>query len=312
MTLHEFEIIERYFKTQPVHRNEVILGIGDDAAIIEPPLGQQIVITMDTLIAGTHFPLDTSPFDIGLKALAVNLSDLAAMGATPDFMTLALTLPSADERWLTEFCRGLFELTQRYHIQLIGGDLTRGSLSITICAYGSVVKNQALRRDTAKPGDLIYVSNTLGDAAAGLKILQDNLSLKDATYFVDKLNRPQPRIDLGKALLGIAHAAIDISDGLAADLGHILKSSRVGAVVHVAELPLSRQLRESFSMTEALEFALNGGDDYELCVTVPTEKRHLLSDKYTCIGHITERSGLDLRTKEGNPYTSTTHGYHHF
>lgn len=312
--MNEFDIIETFFTKQPISRNDVILGVGDDCAITEVPADQQLVITTDTLISGVHFPENTSAYDIGYKSLAVNLSDLAAMGSTPAWITLALTLSDANEKWLSEFSQGIFDLTKRYNVQLIGGDLTHGSLSVTIQAFGLVKKNQAIRRSTAQPGDLIYVTHTLGDAALGLLIVQNKMSVskKIADHFIAHLNRPEPRIEIGKSLLGIANAAIDISDGLAADLGHILKLSQVGARIYVDQLPLSAALRESVSSSQAIALALNGGDDYELCFTVPKEKQNLLKEGFTCIGVITEDQTLDLRYQDGSTYNGLINGYRHF
>lgn len=309
--MNEFDIIAQFFAKQIVTRPDVILGIGDDCAIVEVPADQQLAITTDTLVAGVHFPTDTPAFDIGYKSLAVNLSDLAAMGATPAWITLALTLPEKNVRWLTEFSRGLFELAQRYQIQLIGGDITRGPLTITIEAKGFIPKNQALKRSAAKVGDLIYVTNTLGDAALGLLCAEKKISLQPdyQTYLLSRLNRPEPRVEIGEQLRGIAHAAIDISDGLAADLGHILEKSQVGATVYVDALPLSEALLRSVATPQAIELALNGGDDYELCFTAPKE---IHDSRFTCIGIITQTLRLNLLYKDERPYSGKVNGYQHF
>lgn len=311
--MNEFDIIRNFFTKQAIQRPDVVLGIGDDCAVVQVPKDQDLVITTDTLVEKIHFMNDASPFDVGYKSLAVNLSDLAAMGATPAWITLALTMPKPNETWLREFCKGLFELAQRFNVQLIGGDLTHGPLTITIEAHGFVPKNQALRRDGAKPGDLIYVTHTLGDAALGLRFLQEkNLHLEKQAeeYLLTRLHRPEPRVAIGEKLLGNAHAAIDISDGLAADLGHILENSGVGATVYVNELPLSEVMRESISRDDAIALALNGGDDYELCFIAPQNKTFELN--CTCIGKITNTSGLDLRHRDGKKYTGAIHGYQHF
>ncbi len=313
MALNEFSLIEKFFAPQTIARDDVILGIGDDAAIAAIPAHQQIVITTDTLIAGVHFPENTSAYDIGFKALAVNLSDLAAMGATPAWVTLALTLPKADETWLTEFSRGFFALASQFNIQLIGGDLTRGPLVITVGAYGFIAKDQAILRSGAIPGDLIYVTNTLGDAALALR------SPNPQKELLMRLNRPTPRIEIGEKLRKIAHAAIDISDGLAADLQHILEKSHVGARINLNQLPLSEALRQSVPSDQAIALALNGGDDYELCFTIPKEKQQSLEKmstqcKVTCtlIGEITNSLKLDLRFQDGSKYNQPTEGYKHF
>lgn len=317
----EFDIIKNYFATQVEHRSDVIYGIGDDAAIVLVPPGHELVITTDTLINGVHFPESTLPYDIGYKSLAVNLSDLAAMGATPAWVTMALTLPFADENWIQEFCDGFFTLANRHQVQLIGGDLTHGPLSITIQALGFIPSGYALLRSQAKPGDLIYVTGTLGDAGLALKCLQNNIQL-DASYLrllLARLNHPEPRIATGKALLDFAHAAIDISDGLAADLGHILEASHVGARIFVDQLPLSNELQHSLSPEKAIALALTAGDDYELCFTVPAEKRIELEEilstmpcRFTCIGEIITPLGLDLRYTTGGKYNGSIHGYEHF
>ncbi|MCD6040166.1 MAG: thiL [Gammaproteobacteria bacterium] len=313
MTLHEFDIIEKFFSQQSVRRSDVILGIGDDAAIVQAPQ-QDLILTIDTLVEGVHFLENTSAFDIGFKALAVNLSDLAAMGATPAWITLALTLPEVDENWLKDFSCGIFELAQRYNVQLIGGDLTRGPLAITIQAHGLIPHNQAIKRQGAKKDDLIYVTHTLGDAAMGLLYAQKKISINSIfeKVILTRLHRPEPRIPIGEKLRGIASAAIDISDGLVADLGHILKKSDVGAIIYVDHLPLSRALYESLSYDQRMELALSGGDDYELCFTVPPEKKKLLNFECTCIGMITDIKGLHLQSKNGRPYVLKTPGYQHF
>lgn len=312
--MNEFDIIDHFFTKQLTTRNDVVLGIGDDCAIVEIPKDHQLAITTDTLIANIHFSEDLSAADIGYKSLAVNLSDLAAMGATPAWVTLALTLPQANKKWLSEFCNGFFELANRYQVQLIGGDLTHGPLTITIAAHGFIPKNQALKRSTAKPGDLIYITNTIGDAALGLQIEQKKISLSAECqkYCLGRLHRPEPRIEIGEHLRDIASAAIDISDGLAADLGHILQMSHVGAELDLDTLPLSDALQHSISKDHALHLALTGGDDYELCFTVPPSKQHLLKEQFTNIGTITEKPGLNLRFKDGTPYNGAVAGYKHF
>lgn len=312
--MNEFAVIQHFFSTQTLSRKDVALGIGDDAAIITPPANQQIVITTDTLVSGVHFPTETLPYDIGFKSLAVNLSDLAAMGATPAWLTLALTLPTIDETWLKDFTRGFFTLATEHQAQLIGGDLTHGPLTITIQAHGLIPLNQAIQRNTAKPGDLIYVTNTLGDAAFALAILQNkiNIPTEHQKNLFTKLNQPIPQIKIGERLRGIANSAIDISDGLAADLGHILEKSTVGAEINVDLIPLSNIMRESISKDNALHFALSGGDDYELCFTVPLDKQHLVPEHCTCIGKITNTTKLDLRFSNGIKYNLPHTGYQHF
>lgn len=319
-TFNEFDLIKNYFSSQDCHRNDVNKGIGDDAAIITVPIDHDITITTDTLVSGVHFYPSVSAFDIGFKALAVNLSDLAAMGATPAWITLALTLPTVDTAWLEGFSEGLFTLANRYQVQLIGGDITHGPLSITIQALGLLPKGQALLRSNAKIGDHIYVTGTLGDAGLALVHTQQkvhlNPNLRGAP--LTKLHQPEPRLATGRALLGIANAAIDISDGLAADLNHILIASHVGAIVNVDQLPLSPELQQSIPHESAIELALTAGDDYELCFTVspphiPRLEKALssIACRYTCIGEITAQPGLHLYNKQG-PYHGKTSGYQHF
>jgi thiamine-monophosphate kinase len=312
--MNEFSIIEHFFNQQKINRQDVIVGIGDDCAIVHPPINQELLITTDTLVNEVHFLKNTSAYDIGFKALAVNLSDLAAKGAEPAWITGALTLPAADEQWLKEFASGLFELANRYHVQLIGGDLTKGPLTITLQAIGFAPSNQAIRRNGAKVGDLIYVTNTLGDAALGLAYLKNIATIPNVhrEYFITRLNRPEPRIEVGKKLRGIAHASIDISDGLAADLQHILKNSHVGAIVYIDKLPLSKALYEAVPLEDGIVLALTGGDDYELCFTLPPEKVTMLSFECTCIGEIVAPPGLDLRYQNGNKYQGNAIGYKHF
>ena len=276
MATSEFELIRHYFTQLGKQREWLSVGIGDDAAVMTPPAGQQLLISIDTLNAGIHFPATCAADDVGYKALAVNLSDIAAMGGEPQWFTLALSLPSADESWLSLFCQGLAELVEQYQLCLVGGDTTRGPLSITIQIAGSIPPGQALTRAGAQVGDDIYVTGTLGDAAAGLMSGKNELHATDADrrFFLHRLNRPVPRVAMGMGLRGLAHACIDISDGLAADLGHILQASEVGAELHMAMLPVSDSLQAQ-KLTDARlqELLLFGGDDYELCFTASPEQR---------------------------------------
>lgn len=320
--MHEFAVIEHFFASQTVHRSDVALGIGDDCAIVAVPTDQQLVITTDTLINGVHFPVNTSAEDIGYKSLAVNLSDLAAMGATPAWITLALTLPHIDENWLSKFRHGFFELASHYNIQLIGGDLTQGPLAITVQAQGFVPENRAITRSGAKTGDLIYVTNTLGDAGLALLFInkKTDVSLTHQHSILEKFNRPTPRIEIGETLRDFATAAIDISDGLAADLTHILKRSGVGATLNVDKLPISAAVKNSVSREKAISLALNAGDDYELCFTIPNHKERAMLDAFkkysnatcTCIGMITDTTTLDLLFNDGKKYNGSSQGYQHF
>ena len=332
MPVSEFEIIARYFDIQSVKRNDVVLGIGDDCALLDCNAAQHpsdlLAVTMDTLVAGVHFPEATEAFDIGYKALAVNLSDLAAMGATPNWITLALTLPEASEPWLHEFSQGLFELASQYGVALIGGDITRGPLTITIQAHGSVPKRHALRRSGAREGDLIVISGTLGDAALGLMFQQEHLPRFEANedeihFFTQRLNRPQPRVRLGEHLRDIATAAIDISDGLAADLQHILKASDCGAVLDVNKLPFSTAALSIADNVNLFEIAMSSGDDYELCFTIPESRAAELQIleaacgcQLTVIGEINSKPGLQLRRGSNATLNNSTQleqsGYRHF
>jgi len=334
MALDEFGLIRRYFtRAKPLWPAGVRLGIGDDAALLDLPPGESLAVTTDTLVAGRHFPHDALPFDIGWKALAVNLSDLAAMGARPVGVTLAITLPSADDAWLAAFAEGFFALADAHGVPLIGGDTTRGPLSITVTALGSVPLKQALRRDGAEPGDLIYVSGTLGDGGLGLALAQQRL--QDAhlpplhqAHALARLHRPTPRLSLGLALRGIASAAMDVSDGLLQDLGHLLTASgrpqALGATLTLEQLPLSPAMQYlagdgEVMQAQVLDWALTAGDDYELLFTVPVARRaqvealaHELELMLTPVGVISASVGLILNLNS-EPYTPVASaGYRHF
>lgn len=321
MSSSEFDLIRRYFTGKQSHREDVVLGIGDDAAVLSPPPDYSLVVTTDTLVSGVHFPEDTQPEAIGYKSLAVNLSDLASMGARPAWFTLSITLPDEDERWLTEFARGLLTLADEFHIQLIGGDTTRGPLSITIQAMGFVPENKALTRSGAKVGDAIYVTGTVGDAGAGLKLKQGQLSAIEsiATELIDRLEHPRPRIAEGMALLELASAAIDISDGLSADLSHILTASKVGADISVDDIPLSSAYL-SLEPVNTWQQAVSSGDDYELCFTVPPDNEEEVKQKLdasgcrcTRIGAISSQSDtVRWLDHQGNEINLTVTGYDHF
>ena len=322
MPAAEFALIDRYFAAHPRHRPDVALGIGDDGALLVPPPDQQLVVTLDTLIADVHFFANADPEGIGHKALAVNLSDLAAMGAVPAWATLALTLPKVDEDWLARFCRGLFTLADRYEVQLIGGDTTHGPTTvITIQAMGFVPPGLALRRERAKPGDGIYVTGTPGDAGLALAVAygQATVAPEPTAYVQNRLERPEPRLAQGLLLRGIASAAIDVSDGLAQDLSHILERSGVGARLDVDRLPLSPALIASLDRNAALRMALSGGDDYELCFTVAPEQAARLekraaswSCRCTRIGVIELEPGLRLVYADGSTFHLERLGYDHF
>lgn len=319
--MSEFDLIARLRdRLGGIGAARIDLGIGDDAALWTPQPGHQIVTCCDTLIEGRHFPADADPADIAWKALAVNLSDLAAMGAEPVAALLALSLPALPEAaWLERFCEGWAALAQAHGVALAGGDTTRGPvLALTVTCLGEVPSNTALRRDGAQPGDGLYVSGTLGDAAAGLRAWSRREQPGIATL-VERLNRPSPRLMLGRALRGMAHAAIDVSDGLLADLGHVLAASGVGAELDASRLPLSSALRELHDADDAMRLALTGGDDYELCFTVsPPRERDLCAVAKACdirlsrIGDIVSGGSLRIRDADGRPVAVDAAGWDHF
>lgn len=322
MACGEFSLIARYFDRVRSSRLDVETGIGDDCALLNIPEKQTLAISTDTLVCGNHFLDNIDPADLAYKALAVNLSDLAAMGADPAWLTLALTLPSVDETWLEAFSDSLFEQLNYYDMQLIGGDTTRGPLAMTLSIHGYVPFGRAIKRSGAKPGDWIYVTGTPGDSAAGLAILQQRLSVSDENdeaYLIRRHLRPTPRILQGQALRDRASSAIDLSDGLISDLGHVLKASQCGARIDLDALPLSEAMRRHVDTDRALRWALGGGEDYELCFTVPELNRGALEMALsqhgvpcTCIGQISgEIDGLQL-TRVGKPVNFEVKGYDHF
>jgi thiamine-monophosphate kinase len=315
----EFEVIARYFTHGFPNRSDVILGVGDDAALCTVPVGKQLAISVDTLVGDVHFPLTTPPEDVGYKALAVNLSDMAAMGATPAWVTLALTCPEINTHWLNGFTRGFLELAKRAHVSLIGGDMTKGALTITVQVMGFVPVGKALQRNGAQVNDGIYVTGTLGDAGLGLASVLKRMTLpswvKQVVEF--RLHRPTPRLQEGQTLRGIAHSAIDISDGLLADLGHILDASGVGALIELEALPLSQALQQQLALEQAWQFALTAGDDYELCFTVPPEKEAQLPDllpagMFKRIGRIEQAQGIRCVDATGQLFEVELTGYQHF
>jgi thiamine-monophosphate kinase len=301
----EFDLIQRYFR-RPAPG--VAVGIGDDGAIVGLPPGHELVVVVDTLVAGVHFPDDITAEDVGYRALAVNLSDIAAMGAEPAWMTLALTLPEADAAWLDGFAAGLFGLADRYGVSLIGGDTTRGPLTVTVEVLGHLPAGLRLLRGGARAGDVLFVSGTLGDAAAGLADVDAKHAA--ARQLRHRFLRPEPRVGLGLTLAGRATAAIDISDGLLADLGHVCRASGVGAVVETERLPLSAALLECVGFEQALRYALHGGDDYELCLTLPPDA-DLDEPEITRIGTITAEPGIRLLA-DGRFTEVAADGYRHF
>jgi len=318
--VNEFEIIRTYFATQPVRRADVHLGIGDDGAIVQAPPSMEIVMTSDVLVAGVHFFDNVDPASLGHKSLAVNLSDLAAMGATPAWFLLNLTLPKVENAWLHAFSGGLHELAQLYQVQLIGGDTSRGPLSVAITAIGLVPQGKAMRREGARVGDAIYVTGSLGDAALALAARQGEhgVTVGEVAAAVQRLDRPEPRVAEGVGLRDFASSAIDISDGLMADLIHVLEASHVGARVNLGTIPVSPTYRSQMRKV-GLDYALAGGEDYELCVTVPVasglraEALALASGfSLTRIGEITTGDKLVVLDSMGRPYEPKTKGYDHF
>ena len=329
----EFDVIERYFK-RPARK--AALGVGDDCALIMPTAGMQLAISSDMLVEGRHFLSTVHPSHLGHKALAVNLSDLAASGAEPLAFTLALALPRVDEAWLAGFSEGLFQLADAHNCELIGGDTTQGPLNICITVFGEVPPGDALLRHNAQVGDDIYISGTVGDARLALEVFRGTQSL-DAHVFEQvraRMEQPTPRVQLGLELRAIANAAIDVSDGLLGDLGHILKRSNVGAEINTDWLQTAGSFSGSLNehthagispwlaalpFNKRLEFAMSGGDDYELCFTAPVNQRELVhaaaweSDTpVTRIGRITETSGLVVLDPQGQPITRRFASFDHF
>ncbi len=313
----EFALID-LIKQRVKTRSDVALGIGDDAALLIMPADQFLVVSTDTLNNGVHFPEDTAPQDIGYKSLAVNLSDLAAMGAMPAWASLAISLPDTNIEWLEKFLDGFFELADEHGVQLVGGDTTQGPLSITVTVQGFVPKDQALRRDAAKLGDEIWVTGSIGDAAAGL--VQWRTQGLQSAKLRHRLDRPTPRVNVGMALRGIANAAIDVSDGLLADLSHILLASKLGAEIEVCRVPMSKPLLDHFPDDgERYRLQLSGGDDYELCFTAPAHQslaiEQALSDcdvVGTVIGHVVSGSELKCFDENGGIFELGEKGFEHF
>ena len=319
MPLSEFELIERYFRGCGPRREDVIIGVGDDAAVLRCPADAQLAAAVDTLVEGVHFPRDSPAQYIGHRALAVNLSDLAAMGARPSWALLALTLVEAEERWLAQFTAGLGALARAHGVALVGGDTTRGPLSVTITVLGHVPPGRALRRGGGAPGDAVFVSGTPGDAAAGLALEQGRLP---ACEQAERLRRrflfPTPRLALGERLRELASACIDVSDGLLSDASKLARASGCGVELMAAALPLSAPLVGAVGTSRARELALLGGDDYELCFTVrPNALERLTSEVpaaewgYTRIGTLQEQPGARVLGEHG-PLEISSSGYDHF
>lgn len=321
MALSEFDLIERHFARHAEGAPNVVLGVGDDCALLKVPEGMTLAVSVDTSVAGVHFPEETAPADIGYRSLAVNLSDLAAMGAEPSWFTLALTLEQAEDAWLEAFSSGLFELADRFRVPLVGGDVTRGRLSVCIEVGGLVPDGKALLRSGARPGDAIYVTGTLGDAAAALALRARGETWAGVPPALRvRVDRPSPRVAEGLALRDLASACIDVSDGIAADLGHILARSAAGARIEADSLPRSAAFREAEPELEApLALLLGGGDDYELCFCVPPEHEARLHERFaelgtrlTRIGTVESEPGLRCMGTEGRPVDLTHAGYRHF
>ncbi len=315
----EFDLIRRHFTRPAAH---TALAVGDDAALLVPRAGMQLAVSTDMLVAGTHFFADTEPTDLGWKTLAVNVSDLAAMGAEPRWAFLALALPAADDAWLAAFADGLFACAENFGLDLAGGDTTRGPLNLCATVIGEVPAGQAITRAGGQPGDELWISGQPGLAALGLDALRDGLMLSDdgRRHCLTALHRPQPRVALGLALRGLASAMLDVSDGLLGDLAHILARSCCGAIVDTAALPLQALLACGAPHDVALRALLSGGDDYELLFAAPPAHHAAIADVAVrldlplhCIGQLTARAGeLLLRDADGSLRPPTTTGYDHF
>lgn len=325
MALGEFELIDRWFARLGAQRDDVVLGVGDDGAVLAPRADQQLVAVLDTLVEGTHFLPGAPAESVGHRALAVNLSDIAAMAAEPAWALLALTLPRIDADWLEGFARGFGQLAKRHSVALVGGDTTRGPLAISVQLQGYVPRGGALRRSGAQPGDLLCVTGTPGDAAAGLEIARTSTAPSGASerVLLDRFLFPTPRVAAGRRLRDFASACIDVSDGLAGDAGKLAAASGCGVVLDAATLPLSAQLRSVCGPTAARRFALTGGDDYELCFALPSARLGALracwperpTDDampiWTVIGALRAAPGIEIR--DGDSVIQVSHsGFDHF
>jgi len=316
--MDEFEIIRKYFDRES-ESDTVISGIGDDGAVTRPSAGNDIVTVIDTMVAGVHFPLSLDPADIGYRVVAVNLSDIAAMGAKPKWMTLALTLSESDPAWLAAFAAGLFEAADEHGVVLVGGDTTRGNeLVVTIQIAGEVEPGKEMLRSGAKAGDAIYVTGTIGDAAAGLSVLQSGAPRNnDIEYLIRRFARPTARVEFGLEIATLASAAIDLSDGLFTDIEKLMNASKTSGVLEINEIPLSPQLCATMAPEDAARFALGGGDDYELAFASSENPDQVkaLGDKHgvsvTRVGFVVAGEGLTC-TQGGTPYDYRSDGYRHF
>lgn len=311
----EFDLIRDYFHGVGAQRSDVVVGVGDDGAVLQPPESQNLVSVMDTLVESIHFPVNTPARSVGHRSLAVNLSDIAAMGAEPAWASLSLSMPHLDHGWLADFAAGFTECAEAHGVRLVGGDTVSGPLVVTVHVTGHVDAGAHTLRKGARPGDRIYVTGTLGDAAAGLRAMTRG---DGHSFLIERFLYPEPRVTLGIRTRNLVSAAIDISDGLGQDLGHLLRASDVGAIVSLENLPMSSVLRNGFSPEEARYLALCGGDDYELCVTVPPEHAQEFEEvcdscavRCQCIGLIDDTSGLNF-TLDGKPHAVNLHGHDHF
>lgn len=325
MAVSEFELIARYFsdigEVTPSPNNPVILAGGDDCALLEIPQGQQLALSIDTLNSGVHFPANAHPTDIAQRSIAVAVSDLAAMGAKPLAFTLSLCMPSVEDRWLQDFSVGLKSAAQHYGMTLIGGDTTKGPLSLAVQVHGILPSHQAIRRSGADVGDCVFVTGSLGDGAAALAFINGQLrvSAQQQAFLLSRFYQPEARVDVGESLRGTATAAIDVSDGLLADLAHILKASGVGAELYCADLPISATVRAACAAENALRYALNGGDDYELCFTASPDRREQITElaemldvAITEIGRIVMGDTIQCLDHKGQPLDVESQGYQHF
>jgi len=310
MSVSEFGLIQRYFSSQIISNPANRLGIGDDCALMAIPSGYELAITTDTMVENVHFFAGTDPDALGHKLLAVNLSDLAAMGAEPVSVTLALTLPEVDEDWLKEFSEGFLNLAKQFSVDLIGGDTTSGSLTMTVQALGIIPEGKALKRSAAKPGDFVFVTGRLGEAGLGLKIKTGYLC-DSPELALKQFYQPNPRVKEGLAIRVYANACIDLSDGIASDLNHILEKSGVGARLDWDRLPLSREVNEYINVTGDWSLPLSAGDDYELCFTVSPDKIDSINIACTQVGIIEEKPGLRIK-RLGAIENIEVKGFEHF
>lgn len=321
MPLTEFSLIKKYFSDIHYSDKIVALGVGDDCAAFDIPSNQQLLVSVDTLVEGVHFPVGADAENLALRALLVNLSDIAAMGAKPCAFTLSLSLPKIEEQWLGAFAQGLKKLAKEYGLSLVGGDTTRGPLSISIQIFGVARREQLLKRSNAQCGDNIVVTGYLGDAAAAIPFLNSdsNTLTTQQQHFLQRYYQPDVRVEFAQAIAPIANSAIDISDGFAADLGHILQASNCGAVVYCQQLPASAPLGESLSATERLAHMLSGGDDYELCFTVAEARWQEIVNiaeghqvPIACVGVVNATSDCVFLDQAGVKLNPEILGFQHF